>query len=488
MPPRRLRIQDLLNDAQGLNQIGDAELRQLGGAGRRQQLVQQVFPPNRVQHGVSWTLRHVPTEEPGVYTDRFVMEYNSQMLVPGIGQEWSAGDMQILTQFTNKLDFELAKPENAGITQAKIYLVHRNNDLEMVGREEDLARRQMGGGVYDLHSPGINARIQAGLAAALSAFTEEYDPEDNQVARQFDQIKVFVDLARNGGGCFTKNLPQALRNAIGTFHSPHQKHCFFQCISKATSKTFNELRDMYIQTDDYQDYRVLFWKSKNLFPEHSFRLMSLTGKVVFACDGADYDALNAPEDKIVFLLLENAHWLLITDIQQFVQKQSDALKYCLKCDDLLMTTEDVQNHHCRHYNQCDRCTFPYKSDNEWNLHKLEDENLENDECPYCGRSNFYSAACLNHHEMHCLASETYHLELAEQPQLLHERERNRRKEARRPHRPRPGRNRIKYGQKCAGCRQQVNMEGHVCYLEKRDEKEAQVKEWYAFGKLALAKN
>jgi len=32
------------------------------------------------------------------------------------------------------------------------------------------------------------------------------------------------------------------------------------------------------------------------------------------------------------------------------------------------------------------------------------------------------------------------------------------------------------------------MEGHVCYLQKRDEKEAQVKEWYAFGKLALAKN
>lgn len=117
-----------------LSFLTNAEFRQDYGP-RQQQLQQQVFPPAvRTRNAAAWTIAHRPTNEPGVFTDRLVMEYDSAMIIPAPNAQWDAQEQRVLRQLTDSIDLWLVR--HPGFQMAKVYLVHKNNDLEIVNPQQ----------------------------------------------------------------------------------------------------------------------------------------------------------------------------------------------------------------------------------------------------------------------------------------------------------------------------------------------------------------
>jgi len=448
-------------------------------------LRQQVFPGRQLR-GVNWTIQHQPTNEPGIFTDRLIFRYESNMMVPSTylanpsdrqienlwGNNWS-----ILQRFTAQLtDFVTNSGEN--FSYFRMYLIHDNNDLEIVG---GMNARQERANLFNF-TRGWQARLRQSLARALQAFTDDYvEEEGDEQFRQIGMIRVFVDLApADFGGGVLQKFPPHLKCVQAYLFNPSNKQCFFKCIRKFTGETLPSLQAMYVQFDDFQDYKLLFEKSITLFPKLSFRLMSSTGMLRDRIDGAEFEG---EDEHVCCLLLDSQHWFLIQDIHGFVKGVNGNEFYCLSCDTQEQNLSD--EHVCQDWRHCDRCNYRFKNTQQLDQHKamqLLDPNLRHT-CDYCGRANFYSEACYSHHVVNCLAR-TVHLRELERSR---QRDRNRvRQQTFRENNPGyrnefPTYREDKYH--CFNCGVfygRAQPELHVCYLEKRDLKDPMFKEWYAF--------
>ncbi len=183
-------------------------------------------------------------------------------------------------------------------------------------------------------------------------------------------------------------------------------------------------------------------------------------------------------------MLYKQHWILITNITSFVKKLTLKPEFCDECSEGI---DDGNDHCCEMRLECDRCQAQFRNRGEFTTHQRTDASGAGGDrvwdelvCKYCNSRNFYSEQCLNHHEIVCRAAPYFLMQEDRERIVLSERARNRLREMSRPPRVR-NRSDLIRSTACSGCNvKDEDIATHVCFLEKREERDSQMKEIYAF--------
>ncbi len=466
-----------IRDDLPLQQVNNQMYQQIFGPHLRH----QVFPQHR-QLRNNWTVFEGPTNEPGMFRDRLDFRYPANMMVPQTNRELNDRQLRslygeqrwsVIVSFTTTLNRWLLDHEEQYGT-ARIYMVHDTHQLDILGvyPHSNNPDRQ-----FTLQR-GWEQRMQYALARALIDFTEQYYDEGGQVDRNLSHLRIFVDLApqHQGGGARNSVFPPAIKHLKAHLFNPSSGQCFFKCIKKATGKMMPIIQNLFVNVADYQDFRTLFDKGREVLPEYSFRLYSVTGALLDRTDGLEFSGED--DSKIICFLIESSHWYLITDIKPFIKKANGNEFYCLSCDTQAKTL-DVE-HQCgaATWQHCDRCNLRFGTKLESEQHKSEELFGYNDRiCEYC-TGRFYSEGCIDFHTLNCQARKV-------QIRLDRNAYQRQWRQDNLEHMLEYDRNRFETRREtevqCFNCskRYELNV-GHECYLEPRKEREPGFEEWYAF--------
>jgi hypothetical protein len=434
------------------------------------QLRHQVFPQRQLRN--AWLVYEQPTNEPGMFRDRLDFRYPTNLMVPQSNRMlndrqlrtlWGDARWSVLTSFTSTLSNWIRQSEEQ-YQMVRLYMVHDSNQLDIVGiyPHSNNPQRQIS------FTLGWERRMQYSLARALLEFTEQYYDEEGQIDRNIAHLRIFVDLAPQnmGGGARNIVFPDSLLHLKTYLFNPSDKECFFKCIRHLTGDLLVSIKLKLKECYDFQNYKELFQISSRIYNQMSFRLYSITGMLLERQDGPQF---NGDDDtKILALILHSSHWYRILDIPKFIKSANGNAFYCLSCDHQQLELDELHQCGAHPWKQCDLCNLRFKNELESTQHSQA--NIFGHvvkECQYCGRKNFKSETCLDYHTLNCQAR-MFALQMVRE---------DKRKEYQRNY---DVQRRETYTQ-CFNCHKRyVTEEGHACYLEKRDPKDPQFQQWYAF--------
>lgn len=466
------------------------------------QMFQQIFGP-LLRHEATPQARNVrnrwqvfaqPTNEPGMFRDRLDFRYPTNLMVPQSNRDLNDRQLRtlygeqrwsVLVSFTTTLERWINQQEQQ-YTMGRVYLVHDSNQLDILGiyPHSDNPNRQ-----FNIVR-GWQQKLQLALARTLMDFTEQYYDELGRIDRNLSHLRIFVDLAPQnmGGGARNGLFPEALKHVKSTLFNPSSGQCFFKCLKHATGLNLPALQLLFVDVSDHQNYRDLFQKASEVLPKYSYRLFSVTGFLIDRIDGLDFT--DDDFTTIIAFVIESAHWYRITNIPEFILKTTKNEFYCYTCD---RQEKDADcNHRCVGitWQNCDRCNYRFHNKVEASLHKQQEllgsyEKL----CLYCGK-HFYSEGCLDYHTLVCkarkAAEELKQQQKKEAKTKYYSQWREENLDSRLDYERKYDQQRRQTNVQCFNCHKRYILnEGHECYLEKRNEKDPQFEEWYAFDYEAM---
>ncbi len=459
-----------------------------------QQPIQVVQPPpqeqvvvgqpiiTRQRRSANWRANEVPLDEPGIFRNRLMFTHDAQLMIPDIpprtleiagqritrafrqrqNEDWS-DVWPVLTAFAKFLQAIL---RNRGATSIRIYLVHNNNDLEIVNPAA-LADRIERGTHFQL-TRGWPKRVAEALAGSLNQFLLHYDEQD----RDLEETRVYVDVAyeNQGGGARNGIFPQELKHCKAYLWNPSSGRCFHKCLRQSLNLSLQQITETLKDVEDFDDYHEVFQITVQQYPKITLKLFGVDGRVRHRQDGAEYE-------QHINLLLFNSHYYLITRLDKFVESCNGHKHHCIGCDKQFKELD--AEHQCEDWRHCPQCNLQFMNRAEEEEHKhmqMLNEYAEL-QCQYCERRGFQSTACLDYHRLNCsarLAQRKLQLLRARQ-QRYEESHRDERREAQEERRE------VYYQCKICGKRILRTDTTHVHYLEKRElPKELKFQHWYAF--------
>jgi hypothetical protein len=432
-------------------------------------LVQQVFPQNVNMNlwSVEWEgfITDYPVGSMFANGRRYVLRYNLRDVVPPInviqnnGENWS-----VTRAFINRLRqiiqqmLQMTPPFAPALF--RIYLVHDDNQLVAVDLQSRASRGTYFNFVQNWHIDVMNQ-----LGNAISAFAEQYNVE----ARYLDEITVTVEFARAQmqGGARNGAFPPLLKNVRQYLFNPSSGDCYLKCLKHMFELPLADLRGLFGDVDTC-DYNDLFELTVKYFPHISVRLFNANGDLRDRIDGEDFD-----KESILYLVLFESHYFRILNINKFIEELKGNKFYCRGCD-RQFPSPDVEHTSCASWLQCERCNYYADNQQDMEEHKDGDQNGFKHVCLYCSRDNFKSEACLNYHIIHCSAK-IFAVDTL----------RNKRLKIEPPAVESETISRCPY----KNCRKRFKTQEqyweHVCYVDKREEKEQMFEEAYAFDYEAM---
>lgn len=414
-----------------------------------------------------------PLDEPGRFDERLSLRYPLQFMVPEWNPNVSIEGMygqqrwQVLRDFTDRLHAEFMYRD---VGQFRIYVARSANALNIVYPSSTQR-------YFDAEDLGWMTRVRRALALELINFVDNYEEMFEDRAMPVIQIYVDIEL-NNSGGAGRQLIPRTLKGFKELLWSPSgSKDCYIKCMRQHFNKDLTWLRIKFKDCPDHTHFEALFNVSCSVFPDTSFRLYSESGRLRFRKDAPEYTS------NICFLILVDAHWLLITNIQQFVLEATGNKFFCRDCDWQL--AELHGEHHCQDI-QCERCGMKFTNPADKTLHQHRDSDEPIAECNFCLNRSYYSAGCVAHHKLFCRAREAQEQMEAERLDAAKtaDNARKRRWKENNPDKVRES-NRVYQEQftNCLYCNKRVPMESffdHVHWLERREEKEIKFERWFAF--------
>lgn len=439
--------------------------RELGPSG-----VRRIVMPSRSRRGNNWTLVSNNTlDEPGRFQRALIFNYPFNLIVPTAADGYSDSMVSILNDFTEILENTL---NNYDVGYFRVYIMRTQHALTLVRNNPTSTWFN-----FLYFEPRHLIRK---LADALISFMYEYESMFDDRTMQGIMIRVDIEVLDSSGRGTQGPLPSTLRMCSQFLWSPAgAKDCFVKCMRKLTGKSLPELKPQFIDADS-MSYVHLLTLAGSLFPDYLFKLYSDSGILRFK--SGDY----SPGKTMCNMVLGDNHWIVITDLNNFILKTSGREFHCEKCDWQSYTPDP--EHICTDI-ACDKCSMKFTVTGQKETHMSMDFNLMDTDkhCKYCKRRNFHNPACLSHHSTICTARASYEKELLrvkQYDQLPYAKENNKRKyienrEAILKKLAQDRRDTIK----CLDCGKRYprsDASNHVHFMERVKAREPSYKQWYAF--------
>lgn len=289
---------------------------------------------------------------------------------------------------------------SANIAQMRLYVLAGQNRELLIVRERP--------GVHAWLEPqtrGFAQHLKRVLRETVSAFLlrgvsggvdDDTGVQNGNDIRNMNQLEIRVDIQTRGGGARNSDFAQQLVDAqikkAWLFNPARNEMCFVACLKKAGY----ELPEEPARYGRTVPVNEVVAHAVHELPQVYLCILDPMCKSLCAQVGEDFDETNP---KMVFLMLVQEHYYLVLDHEKLFEHFYNATGWCGVCHRCMTASHD-----CDAKVQCDRCSQYFDTEDIFQEHKSNNEDLEM-KCGVCGKG-CYSQNCLNEHETKgCTAAE-----------------------------------------------------------------------------------